>query len=101
MDKLLRVYDKSGQVLGALPLSELKIDLGDGMLDSVDVQGDNLVFTFNTQAGKAPINVPIASVFNPESESTKNAIKAAVENMDILTEDSFANNDDVKDVLGL
>ena len=37
----------------------------DGMVDSVAITNGNLVITFNTDAGKEPITIPLTDIFNP------------------------------------
>jgi hypothetical protein len=46
----------------------------DGMVDNVQVSGTNLVITFNIDAGKQPISIPLSSIFNPENYYDKTAI---------------------------
>ena len=52
----------------------------DGMVDSVAIVNGNLVITFNTDAGKQPISIPLTDIFNPNNYYTKtdtNALLAA------------------------
>ncbi len=44
----------------------------DGMVDTVSISNSNLVITFNTDAGKEDIEIPLASIFNPNNYYTKN-----------------------------
>lgn len=37
----------------------------DGMVSTVAIEGDYLVITFNTDAGKDPIRIPLSSIFDP------------------------------------
>jgi hypothetical protein len=46
----------------------------DGMVDSVKFENGNLVISFNTDAGKEDINVPISHVFDPTNYYTKNEV---------------------------
>ncbi|MBO7060131.1 MAG: hypothetical protein J6W54_03410 [Fibrobacter sp.] len=39
----------------------------DGMVDSVAISNGNLVITFNTDAGKQPISIPLTDIFNPNN----------------------------------
>ena len=48
----------------------------DGMVDNVEVTGGNLVITFNTDAGKEAISIPLTSIFNPNNYYTKTEIDA-------------------------
>lgn len=43
----------------------------DGMVDSVAISNGNLVITFNTDAGKQPISIPLTDIFNPNNYYTK------------------------------
>ena len=45
----------------------------DGMVDSVVISNGNLVITFNTDAGKEPIIIPLTDIFNPNNYYTKSA----------------------------
>lgn len=45
----------------------------DGMVDSVAISNGNLVITFNTDAGKQPISIPLTDIFNPNNYYTKTA----------------------------
>ena len=48
----------------------------DGMVDSVEVTGGNLVITFNTDAGKQAISIPLTAIFNPANYYDKTATDA-------------------------
>lgn len=37
----------------------------DGMVDDVEISGGNLVITFNTDAGKQAISIPLTDIFDP------------------------------------
>lgn len=50
----------------------------DGMVDTVVVSGDNLVITFNTDAGKEPIEIPLTDIFNPANYYTKAQTDTAI-----------------------
>ena len=43
----------------------------DGMVDTVSIVGTNLHITFNTDAGKQPIDIPISSIFDASNYYTK------------------------------
>ena len=49
----------------------------DGMVSSVAVSGGNLVVTFNTDAGKQPISIPLTEIFDPSLYYTKAETDAA------------------------
>ena len=39
----------------------------DGMVSNVEISNGNLVITFNTDAGKEPITIPLTDIFNPNN----------------------------------
>ena len=43
----------------------------DGMVSNVEISGGNLVITFNVDAGKQDIVIPLSSIFNPDDYYTK------------------------------
>lgn len=45
----------------------------DGMVDNVQISGSNLVITFNVDAGKQPISIPLSSIFDPSNYYDKSA----------------------------
>jgi hypothetical protein len=46
----------------------------DGMVSDVAITDGNLVITFNTDAGKQPISIPLTDIFNPANYYDKTAI---------------------------
>ena len=48
----------------------------DGMVDTVAISNGNLVITFNTDAGKQPISIPLTDIFNPANYYDKTAADA-------------------------
>ena len=50
----------------------------DGMVDTVAIQNGNLVITFNTEAGKQPISIPLTDIFNPNNYYTKSQVDTAL-----------------------
>lgn len=76
-------YDTSTRKIylrhGTNVLSEIDANdfIKDGMVDTAYVQGSNLVISFNTDAGKQPVEVPIADIFNPTNYYTKTEIDNA------------------------
>ena len=64
---------------GTTTLSEIDATdfIKDGMVDTAYVQGANLVISFNTDAGKEAVNVPIANIFNANNYYTKSEIDNA------------------------
>lgn len=67
--KELVFYTKKGD--------ETRIDatpfIVDNFVDSVAINGNNLVITFNSES-KAPISIPITSIFNPDQYYTKTEV---------------------------
>lgn len=45
----------------------------DGMVDTVEITGGNLVITFNTDAGKQAISIPLTDIFDPSNYYNKTA----------------------------
>ena len=58
----------------------------DGMVNNVAIVGDYLVITFNTDAGKEAINIPMSSFFDASSYYTKSEVDANLENYYTKTE---------------
>lgn len=62
----------------------------DGMVDDVEISGGNLVITFNTDAGKQAISIPLTDIFDPANYYDK-------DDVDGLLADK-ANESDVDDI---
>ena len=45
----------------------------DGMVDTVEISSGNLVITFNTDAGKQSISIPLTDIFDPSNYYNKTA----------------------------
>lgn len=58
----------------------------DGMVESVDIVGNNLEITFNTDSGKEKISVPLTDIFNPDNYYNKTEIDSKFENVSISDE---------------
>lgn len=52
----------------------------DGMVNNVAIVGDYLVITFNTDAGKEAINIPMSSFFDASAYYTKAEVDADLQN---------------------
>ena len=67
----------------------------DGMVDSVAIVNGNLVITFNTDAGKQPISIPLTDIFNPDNYYTKTDTDALLadkaELVDVTNYTSFSD----------
>ena len=46
----------------------------DGMVSNVEISSGNLVITFNTDAGKEPISIPLSDIFDSNDYYTKDEI---------------------------
>ena len=58
----------------------------DGMVESASIVANNLEITFNTDAGKEKISVPLTDVFNPDNYYNKTEIDSKFENVSISDE---------------
>ena len=58
----------------------------DGMVESAAIVGNNLEITFNTDAGKEKISVPLTDIFNPDNYYDKATIDSKFENVSISDE---------------
>lgn len=70
------IYLKHGNTRLANPINA-KDFIKDGMVDTVEIANGNLVITFNTDAGKQPITIPLTDIFNPADYYTKTQIDNA------------------------
>lgn len=52
----------------------------DGMLSAVQFLNNNLVFTFNTDSGKAPISIPVSLIFDYTRYYTKDELNSLFNN---------------------
>lgn len=72
----------------------------DGMVDSVAIVNGNLVITFNTDAGKQPISIPLTDIFNPANYYTKTQLDARfAEDEEVTAAALNALDEDKQDVL--
>lgn len=83
--KEIRFWDKDKtKILATL---DAKPFIKDGMVNSVYISNNTLVITFNTDAGREAIGVPLSSVFNPNNYYTKsqtdNRIAIALANVNM------------------
>ena len=58
----------------------------DGMVESAAIVGNNLEITFNTDAGKEKISVPLTDIFNPDNYYDKATIDRKLEDVSISDE---------------
>ena len=66
--KKINFYDKKNNLVCDIDATDF---IKDGMVSSVTVNGQNLVITFNTDAGKEDISLPLTEIFNPDNYYTK------------------------------
>lgn len=50
----------------------------DGMVSNVEIVGNNLVITFNSDAGHETITIPLTDIFNPNNYYTKTEVDSAL-----------------------
>lgn len=58
----------------------------DGMVESAAIVGNNLEITFNTDAGKEKISVPLTDIFNPDNYYDKATIDSKLEGISVADE---------------
>ena len=58
----------------------------DGMVQSAAIVGNNLEITFNTDAGKEKISVPLTDIFNPDNYYDKATIDSKLEGISVADE---------------
>ena len=68
----------------------------DGMVSNVSITEGNLVITFNVDAGKQDIVIPLSSIFNPENYYTKTEIDDKFVAVDTRVDDVEMRADDVE-----
>ena len=75
-DKTIEFYNASGTKLNT------DIDatafIKDGMVDNVEITGGNLVISFNTDAGKEDIEIPISDIFDASNYYTKSQVDGLI-----------------------
>ena len=59
----LVMYGKDSAVLGTVPVAAF---IKDGMLDNVKLEGSELIFTFNTDAGKQALKLDVTDFLNAD-----------------------------------
>ena len=79
-DKAIYLKNASGETLSTINATDF---IKDGMVTSVSVVGENLVITFNTDAGHEDINIPISAIFNANNYYTKSEVDEAIANVDV------------------
>lgn len=60
-------HDATGQTIAYVDATDF---IKDGMVSNVEIINGNLVITFNSDAGKQPISIPLTDIFNPANYYT-------------------------------
>ena len=74
--KKIEFYNPSGTKLNTD--IDASAFIKDGMVDTVEVSGGNLVITFNTDAGKEDIEIPISDIFDANNYYTKTQVDGLI-----------------------
>lgn len=71
----------------------------DGMVDTVEITGGNLVITWNTDAGKQSTSIPLTDIFNPNNyynkTDTDTLLAAKANSADLATVATSGDYDDL------
>ena len=71
----------------------------DGMVDTVEIAGGNLVITWNTDAGKQSTSIPLTDIFNPDNyyskTETDTLLTAKANSADLATVATSGDYDDL------
>ena len=62
----------------------------DGMVSNVEISEGNLVITFNTDAGKLPISIPLTSIFDPANYYDKTSADSTFATQTVVNEEIAA-----------
>lgn len=92
--KSLKFYDSEDNLVSTLNVTDF---IKDGMLDTMVIDGDYLVATFNPAAGKEPIRIPLSSIFNVDNYYTKEQVDENITN--ILSEIDTITSEDVDNII--
>ena len=60
-------HDATGQTIAYVDATDF---IKDGMVSNVEISNGNLVITFNSDAGKQPISIPLTDIFDPANYYT-------------------------------
>ena len=79
--KSVKVFDDLSMMpIGVMNLNQLRDEMGDAVVESVEVVDGNLVITFNTASGKQPITIPLSELSQPLVIETTYAELVAAKN---------------------
>lgn len=73
--KKINFKNQAGTIVGIIDTTDF---IKDGMVNTVAISGSNLVITFNTDAGKDNITIPLTDIFNPDNYYTKSQVNSAI-----------------------
>ena len=74
--KLIQLKSTSGNVLSSFDATAF---IKDGMVSNVEINGGNLVITFNSDSDKEAISIPLTSIFNPNNYYAKSETSGKTE----------------------
>lgn len=86
-NKTISLKDASGNVLGT-PIDATDF-IKDGMVSDVSVYDSNLVISFNTDAGKEDISIPLSHIFDSSNYYTKSEINGMFDDLDASLSETF------------
>lgn len=92
-NKTISLKDASGNVLGT-PIDATDF-IKDGMVSDVSVYNSNLVISFNTDAGKEDISIPLSHIFDSSNYYTKSELNDIFEDLDASLSETFSAISDV------
>ncbi len=87
-NKTISLKDASGNVLG-MPIDAADF-IKDGMVSDVSVYNSNLVISFNTDAGKEDISIPLSHIFDSSNYYTKSEINDMFDDLDASLSETFS-----------
>ena len=85
--KHINFYDKDNTLVAYVDATDF---IKDGMVSNVEILNGNLVITFNTDAGKEPITIPLTDIFNPNNYYTKTDANALFATQVVVNEEIAA-----------
>lgn len=71
--KTITFYNSDNTVIGSIDATDF---IKDGMVSAVTISNDNMIITFNTDAGHEDIILSLADIFDPDNYYSKNDIDA-------------------------
>lgn len=83
----LKFYNDKGDEVANVDVTPF---IKDGMVSNVEILNGNLVITFNTDAGKEPITIPLTDIFNPNNYYTKTDANALFATQVVVNEEIAA-----------